>query len=586
MSDVSVDTSEKAGRRPAPERPRLGARLEARPDWAAAGIALAFWAASLTPTLLPRSVSVQGGLTGVLIAIGYGLGGLILRVLRLQRERTGFWFPSDTVRRAARIVVWAVAGVLLTLGTYLWWRSQLSQRAVVQMAPLGARSMVYMVLIAAIVLVIVLFISRLLAALFGRILVWLWRPLGPIFSRLAVSVLVVLVGWLAFDQLIVQGIYASVDATFKAGNDKTTPGVHKPTSTLESGGPGSLTPWDTLGVTGRDFAAGATTTSQLESFWGPTVPVAQPIRVYVGLQTAPTPEARAQLAVKELERTGAFSRAVLVVGTATGTGWINPNAGSAIEYLWKGNTAFVTQQYSYLPSWIAFLTERSTAATAGRDLIAAVVDHWKTLPADHRPRLLLFGESLGSYGAESGLATPQLSTSLAALESHSNGALFVGPTEGNPIWRQIRAGRLASSPVWRPRLSTPVVNAANSSSEVPPMSAAFGAHSIQYLVHGSDPVSWWSMATMWWPPAWITGPTPPGVPSSVTWFPVVTWLQTAADLMAGFSTEPGFGHNYNDSFVQGFASIASPPEWSSADTTRLARHLDYLNQIATQLSNS
>ena len=58
------------------------------------------------------------------------------------------------------------------------------------------------------------------------------------------------------------------------------------------------------------------------------------------------------------------------------------------------------------------------------------------------------------------------------------------------------------------------------------------------------------------------------------------------DLMAGFSTEPGFGHNYNDSFVQGFASIASPPEWSSADTTRLARHLDYLNQIATQLSNS
>jgi uncharacterized membrane protein len=94
------------------------------------------------------------------------------------------------------------------------------------------------------------------------------------------------------------------------------------------------------------------------------------------------------------------------------------------------------------------------------------------------------------------------------------------------------------------------------------------------------------MATMWWPPAWITGPTPPAVPSSVTWFPVVTWLQTAADLMAGFSTEPGFGHNYNDSFVQGFASIASPPGWSRADTGRLVAHLEYLNQIETQLSNS
>ena len=37
-------------------------------------------------------------------------------------------------------------------------------------------------------------------------------------------------------------------------------------------------------------------------------------------------EARAALAVKELERTGAFSRKVLAVMGATGTGWIEPQS--------------------------------------------------------------------------------------------------------------------------------------------------------------------------------------------------------------------------------------------------------------------
>ena len=570
----------------APERPGLGARLESLPDWGAAGVALAFWAASLTPTLLPRSTTIQGGLTGVLTLVGYGLAGLVLRLFRLQRHATGWFTPSEQARRIGRIIVWALAAVLATFGSWWWLRSQNAQRRVVHLEALDGRSAIYMVLIAVVLGVVILAASRLIAAIFGRVLIWLWRPLGPVFSRVAVTVLVLLVGWVSFDQLVVKGVYASVDNTFKVGNDKTTPGVVQPTSPLESGGPGSLTPWDTLGVQGRDFAAGATTPEELRAFWGPTSPVMQPIRAYVGLQTAPSASARAALAVKELERTGGFSRAVLVVGTATGTGWINPNAASAVEYLWHGDTAFVSMQYSYLPSWIAFLTERSTAAEAGRDLITAVVAHWRTLPADHRPKLILFGESLGSYGAEKGLATPTLAGSLTALESHGDGALFVGPTEGNPIWSQVIAGRQAGSPVWKPVLSTPVVNAANSSSEIPKVASTDRAHSIQYIVHGSDPVSWWSMSSLWWPPGWMTGPPPPAVPSDTVWFPVVTWLQTAADLMEGFSTDTGFGHNYNDSFVQGFASVSSPPGWTPTETTRLAAHLSHLNLIAQQLSNS
>jgi uncharacterized membrane protein len=60
----------------------------------------------------------------------------------------------------------------------------------------------------------------------------------------------------------------------------------------------------------------------------------------------------------------------------------------------------------------------------------------------------------------------------------------------------------------------------------------------------------------------------------VTWFPIVTWGQVSADLIAGFSAGPGFGHNYSVDFVSGWASEASPADWSTGDTGRLVAHLD------------
>ena len=46
----------------------------------------------------------------------------------------------------------------------------------------------------------------------------------------------------------------------------------------------------------------------------------EPIRVYVGLESADGTRDRVALAMAELERTNAFDRSVLVVNTTTGTG--------------------------------------------------------------------------------------------------------------------------------------------------------------------------------------------------------------------------------------------------------------------------
>lgn len=63
-------------------------------------------------------------------------------------------------------------------------------------------------------------------------------------------------------------------------------------------------------------------------------------------------------------------------------------------------------QYSYLPSWVSFLVDRSKAAEAGEQMITAVDDRISSMTPEDRPTLLVFGESLGSFGTESAFTSP------------------------------------------------------------------------------------------------------------------------------------------------------------------------------------
>ena len=69
--------------------------------------------------------------------------------------------------------------------------------------------------------------------------------------------------------------------------------------------------------------------------------------------------------------------------------------------MYNGDTAIVALQYSYLPSWISFLADRQKSMESGRQLIDAVQGRWAaTAAADHRPKLALYGESLGSLAGQ------------------------------------------------------------------------------------------------------------------------------------------------------------------------------------------
>ena len=200
--------------------------------------------------------------------------------------------------------------------------------------------------------------------------------------------------------------------------------------------------WESLGHQGRIFVEGGPTVDQLTAFNG--APATEPVRAYAGLDSADGITAAAELAARELEREGGLRRAVIAVGTTTGTGWINEAEADALEYMYNGNTAIVSMQYSFLPSWLSFLVDKENARHAGQALFEAVDRLVRRLPEAQRPKLVVFGESLGSFGGEAPFM------SLNNVLARTDGALFSGPTFKNTIWTDLTATRDRGSPEWLP----------------------------------------------------------------------------------------------------------------------------------------
>src|SRR5215470_1004526 len=170
------------------------------------------------------------------------------------------------------------------------------------------------------------------------------------------------------------------------------------TDPRKTGSSASLLVWEKLGRAGREFISSGPRREDISAFSGREG--LEPVRVYVGLRSAATPEARAKLALEELKRVGGFERSVLIVVTPTGTGWVDPAAIDSVEYLHDGAVASVALQYSYLASWLSLLLEPGYGADAARALFNEIYGYWITLPKDSRPRLYLHGLGLGAMNSE------------------------------------------------------------------------------------------------------------------------------------------------------------------------------------------
>jgi uncharacterized membrane protein len=325
---------------------------------------------------------------------------------------------------------------------------------------------------------------------------------------------------------------------------------------------------------GRDFVATVTTMHDLQLFRQVEAELKDPVRVYVGVRSGDSAAARAALAVRELERAGGFDRKVLVVWVPTGTGWMIPKAAAALEQLHRGDTAIVAIQYSLLPSWLAAFVDAGRANEAGTLLFNAVCARWSELPPDRRPKLLLFGKSLGTAGVEAPFVGVDAWSSVSNVVSRTDGVLIAGAQHSNPIHAQLTRERDPGSPVWLPVFDRGrSVRFVNRDPNQPALTAKWFAPRIVYLQHPSDPTVFWSINALWRPPAWMEPPRGFDVPHNVRWFSIVSGVQAMADVFDQLNPPPGFGHVYSTDYVRGWASILPPEGWTGADTERLEQFI-------------
>jgi uncharacterized membrane protein len=547
-----------------------------KPSMAGLTAAAGGYMAALTPSLLPHKLMFLLLLTALGTLTGYAIGTTGAWLVAKLR-----WRPRSRWLRAIRFVipalVWLVA-LAFTPGAVAWQAEQ--QSALDMPAPLP--STVTLIVMTALIVTVLLFVGRLvriatdgIATLIGRIgPLSRWRQKGmergtsrpTVILRGATAVVLIalaVVGVRTGLSLLISS-YDSVNAD-ASGQSPTNLGVN-------SGSAQSLTPWDTLGREGRYYVSNTMTPAKIEAITGASAKT--PVRLYVGMQQGGTSEARTALALEELDRVKAWDRPYLVIYAVTGTGWVNPDGINSLETVTGGDVSTIAVQYSAVPSWIGFVVDQSTTQIQNRDTVNAIVDAWKTKPADKRPQLILFGESLGSFGSQAAwdaTATPEV------VAGDIDKIVWIGPPAESILWKQWQANR-SGGPAWQPVIGDGKIAHVYISPEDLRAAGPATGPAITFVAHPNDPVVYWSPSLLLSEPDWLKPPLGPGVAPEMTWYPIITFLQVGMDLISG-GEPPEVGHNYAAGIGPAVALTVNSPGWTPEMTQRLSAALPNLMYV-------
>ena len=547
------------------------------------GVAAAalFFCLSLTPSLLPRDWLTGGIIGGINAAIGYGIGVLLGAVVRTLVLRRRTWWPLRP--RARRLIAAVVVALSIGVSVLMLVPAAAWQREVAALMGIeGPATSEYLrtLLVALMTGVLLIAVARMVKEAIGflaRMMIRRWDINDEVAMFIGTAIVVILIITLV-NGVLVRGFIAGASAVFQPQNSTTRLGVEQPGQPERSGSPTSFAPWDTLGFQGRNFVGTGPTAAELTDLNGR--PAREPIRIYAGLQSAETTESRVAVLLSELQRTRAFERRLLVIIPTTGTGWVDPVAARAIESMYNGDTALVAMQYSYLPSWISFLADQQKSVEAGRAMVDGIHQRWLRWPADTRPDLALFGESLGAMAGQGAFGyLPDVA------EMNFSSVLWVGPPNSSRLWRAVTDRRDPETPEVQPRYDngrTVRFAQASGAAEIAAVVASppWGRTRVLFLQHPSDPVVWWSPDLLFDKPDWLREPPGFDRSPSMRWYPIITFWQVSADMAGNVTnstgTPTGHGHNYGDNQLDGWVAVAAPEGWTDVDTDRIRRSLEKL----------
>jgi uncharacterized membrane protein len=527
-------------------------------------LGLVFFAASLTPSLIPRGPEMQGVLGGLVTALGYLVGRIVALL----------WRAADLPElrgRPARIATWAVSVVIVilfawVLGSSLMWQNDLRQK--MGMAPADGLHLARVVLVAVAVFAAAFFLGRAVASLFRLVRRWFYRVMPPRRANVLGVVTVVLVLGIVTRDGILDRVVLALDESYEAAQalfDKAPPAPEDP---RKVGSAASLVEWEAIGTPGRDFITSGPDAAAISAFTGRAA--MEPIRVYVGRANAETPRARAELALAELQRLGAFEREVLIVTSPTGTGWMDPGAHDPVEYMHDGDIATVAVQYSYLQSPLALILETDTGLAQATALQEVVHGYWRSLPPDARPRLYVHGLSLGAW------SSMHATNLFRLLDDPIDGAFWAGPPFPSAFWNYVQNQRNPGSPWVLPKIGDgSLVRYAAHGIDGSDGAAEWGAMRIVFLQYSSDPVVFYEPASLWRAPQWMRDPPAADMSEHFVFMPIVTQFQLALDMALSFGSPPGHGHAYYaPDYIGPWVQVTAPQGWSRADTERLIAHCD------------
>ena len=509
--------------------------------------AVLFFAASVTPSLLPRTYLVQGILSGFALAIGYCVGVLLVWVYQFFE----FLEPSGRRLRNTKRVT---RGVVAVLFIGFVWRMTFWQNSIRELMGVEELETTYPYRTGAIAVVLAAVLIS-LARLFISASVYTADRLKPFFPRKVATTLAFFgVGCLVLflsNDLVGKSLLSAADSFFAKLDERSDDDVEAPLDDDLTGSEASLVNWESIGRQGKNFLVRGPTKEQISDFIGSEAP--RPIRVYAGMRSRPTMRGRAKLALEELKRVGGFQRSVLIVATPTGTGWLDPSAVDTAEYLHGGDTAIVSIQYSYLPSWITISVDPQRSIDSARALFDEVYGYWKALPKDDRPRLYLHGLSLGSLGSE------ESADLLTIFEDPIDGALWSGPPFPSKQWRSVVRNRNPGSPAWLPTFRDGRLLRFTAQENSLEPKKKWGPMRDVYIQYSSDPMVWFSPSLAWNRPAWLTDPPAPDVSPHLRWYPIITFLQIGFDLPMATTVPIGHGHNYApSSYIDGWVAVTQP----------------------------
>ncbi len=520
-------------------------------------IGLLFFCASLAPSLLPRLPIVQGIQSGLVFAVGYGAGRIGLAAWRFMELRE----LRGTSRRLTALALLISGAVLaaFTLNRMVVWQNSI-------------RNLMEMPLVESaypITVVAVSFVTAAVLLVIAGGLIWVGQKLSTQMNRVLPrrisialgTLLVTSVVFIAVNDLVVQSSLRAMDDLFGKLDQVVDDGVHEPDNFGSS-----LIAWDDIGRNGKLFLTSGPDRAEITELTGRAA--MDPVRVYAGFNTKETLDERAEIAVQELIRSGGFGRSVLIVATATGTGWLDPAAIEPVAFLHGGDLSIISMQYSYLPSWLTLMVDPNQSRRAAAALFNAVYKHWTTLEPDQRPRLYLFGLSLGALGSEAS------SDLLTLLADPIHGAFWVGPPFASTSWAKLTAARNPDSPQWAPEYGDgSVVRFLTARGFSVPSDTKWGPLRVVYLQHGSDPMTFFSPYLAFHSPNWLGKSRAPDISPYFQWYPVVSFVNVGFDIPMATTVPPGYGHTFTpQKYIDGWVAVTEPDNWSAADTERLKAH--------------